>query len=89
MSSSGPHHAHHGPPAEGHDHRHHEPHTGPPPSAGDTRAPPPHPRQARPPDSHAHDRHAGHTPRMFRDRFVISLLLTLPVLYYEPLFQRL
>ncbi|MDR7468407.1 MAG: hypothetical protein QN176_14105, partial [Armatimonadota bacterium] len=42
-----------------------------------------------PPDSHAHDRHAGHTPRMFRDRFVISLLLTLPVLYYEPLFQRL
>ncbi|MDR7560846.1 MAG: hypothetical protein QN186_06250, partial [Armatimonadota bacterium] len=26
---------------------------------------------------------------MFRDRFVISLLLTLPVLYYEPLFQRL
>ena len=27
------------------------------------------------------DRHAGHTPEMFRDRFLVSLLLTLPILY--------
>ncbi len=27
------------------------------------------------------DRHAGHTPEMFRNRFLVSLLLTLPILY--------
>ncbi|MBW6396067.1 heavy metal translocating P-type ATPase [Thermus sp. SYSU G05001] len=41
--------------------------------------PHPHPPPASP--SQAHDRHAGHTPEMFRDRFLVSLLLTLPVLY--------
>ncbi|WP_243028627.1 heavy metal translocating P-type ATPase [Thermus albus] len=44
---------------------------------------PPHhhhhpPRRASP---KASDRHAGHTPEMFRDRFLVSLLLTLPILY--------
>jgi len=28
-----------------------------------------------------HDRHAGHTPAMFRDRFWVCLLLTVPVLF--------
>jgi P-type Cu2+ transporter len=30
-----------------------------------------------------HDKHAGHTPGMFRERFGLSLLLTLPILYFE------
>lgn len=35
----------------------------------------------------AHDKHAGHDPKMFRDRFWISLVLTLPILYFAPFFQ--
>jgi Cu2+-exporting ATPase len=35
-------------------------------------------------DTHAgHDKHAGHAPAMFRDRFWVSLLLTLPILYVD------
>ena len=34
-----------------------------------------------------HDKHAGHTPAMFRDRFWLSLLLTLPILYFDTHFQ--
>ncbi len=30
-----------------------------------------------------HDRHAGHDPEMFRDRFWLSLLLTIPILVYS------
>lgn len=30
-----------------------------------------------------HDKHAGHTPAMFRDRLVLSVILTLPILYYS------
>jgi len=30
-----------------------------------------------------HDQHAGHSPEMFRDRFWLSLLLTLPVVYWS------
>ena len=30
-----------------------------------------------------HDKHAGHSPEMFRDRFWLSLLLTLPVIYWS------
>ena len=39
-------------------------------------------------DPHAthagHDRHAGHSVAMFRDRFWLSLLLTLPILVWSP-----
>ncbi|SRR6266508_6032366 len=35
----------------------------------------------------SHDKHAGHTPAMFRDRFWLSLLLTLPILYFDVHFQ--
>ncbi len=36
-------------------------------------------------DAHAaHDTHAGHSVAMFRDRFWVSLLLTLPVLVWSP-----
>ena len=36
-------------------------------------------------DQHAggHDKHAGHSVAMFRDRFWLSLLLTLPVLLWS------
>jgi P-type Cu2+ transporter len=34
-----------------------------------------------------HDKHAGHSPDMFKRRFFICLLLTLPVLYFSPMFQ--
>ena len=34
-----------------------------------------------------HDKHAGHSPQMFKRRFFISLLLTLPILYFDPHFQ--
>ena len=34
-----------------------------------------------------HDKHAGHSPEIFKQRFFICLLLTLPVLYFAPMFQ--
>jgi P-type Cu2+ transporter len=38
--------------------------------------------------SHAgHDQHAGHSPAMFKQRFFICFLLTLPILYLSPMFQ--
>src|SRR5947209_2455410 len=39
-------------------------------------------------DHDGHDKHAGHSPQMFRDRFFVSLLLTLPILYGAQLFQQ-
>lgn len=35
-----------------------------------------------------HDKHAGHSPEIFKRRFFICLLLTIPVLYFSPDFQR-
>ncbi len=35
------------------------------------------------PAHHDHDRHEGHSPGMFRDRFWLSLLLTLPVVFWS------
>ena len=37
----------------------------------------------------SHDQHAGHSPEMFRDKFWLSLLLTLPVVYWSPHIQML
>jgi P-type Cu2+ transporter len=34
-----------------------------------------------------HDKHAGHNPEMFKRRFFICLLLTLPILYFAPMFE--
>ncbi|GAA6736130.1 heavy metal translocating P-type ATPase [Thermus oshimai] len=49
------------------------------------------PQHAHPSGGHAahtgHDKHAGHTPEMFRDRFFVSLLLTLPILYFSEQLQ--
>jgi Cu2+-exporting ATPase len=44
-----------------------------------------HTRQG--PPTSGHDKHAGHTPAMFRDRFWLSLLFTLPILYFDAHFQ--
>src|SRR5262245_38918026 len=35
-----------------------------------------------------HDRHAGHSVEMFRDRFWITLLLTIPTLVWSDMVQR-
>ncbi len=40
-------------------------------------------------DEHAgHDKHAGHSVEMFRDRFWLSLALTIPALVWEPMLQQ-
>lgn len=39
------------------------------------------------PNHAGHDKHAGHTPGIFKRRFFICFLLTLPVLYFAPMFQ--
>ncbi|TMJ05768.1 MAG: copper-translocating P-type ATPase [Bacillati bacterium ANGP1] len=39
-------------------------------------------------DHGGHEKHAGHSPEMFRNRFFVSLVLTVPILYYEHLFQQ-
>ena len=47
-----------------------------------------HPGQAaNEPRAHDHDTHAGHSPDMFRNRFWLSALLTLPILYFDRHFQ--
>lgn len=39
-------------------------------------------------DEHTgHDKHAGHDPEMFKRRFFVCLVLTIPILYFEPMFQ--
>lgn len=34
-----------------------------------------------------HDKHVGHNPEMFRDRLLVSLALTVPILYFSQQFQ--
>lgn len=58
-------------------HHAHEHHHHPSPSE---------PKHAHPPHT-GHDKHAGHTPEMFRDRFFVSLLLTFPILYFSEQLQ--
>lgn len=40
-------------------------------------------------DQSNHDKHAGHNPNMFKQKFWLSLLLTLPVLYFSQTIQDL
>jgi Cu2+-exporting ATPase len=73
------HHAHH---HHGHDP---QPPRGQPAAAHPPRKPAhgPHTSMA-PADEHAaHDQHAGHSPEMFREKFWLSLLLTLPVVFWS------
>jgi P-type Cu2+ transporter len=76
-----------------HDHQHHHPPSGarkPPASAehgsGDhVPAPPAHAGH----EMHAgHDKHAGHSVAMFRDKFWLSLLLTIPTLVWGHMLPR-
>ena len=65
------------PTGHAHEHRHHPSHSKPehaPPSGGHA-------------SRTGHGKHAGHTPEMFRDRFFVSLLLTLPILYFSEQLQ--
>ena len=57
-------------------HHHHEGHGAPPPQRPDDH------EHSAPPGGPGHDRHAGHSVAMFRDRFWIALLLTVPILVW-------
>jgi P-type Cu2+ transporter len=47
-----------------------------------------HAHSESPNTAHAgHDKHAGHSPEMFKNRFWLSLALTLPILYFDPHIQ--
>ncbi|MGH8928243.1 MAG: copper-translocating P-type ATPase [Acidimicrobiia bacterium] len=63
-------------------HHHHEEHAGPASAA--EHAPGEHPASH---DHGGHDKHGGHSVAMFRDRFWLSLLLTLPVVFYSDMIQ--
>jgi Cu2+-exporting ATPase len=39
------------------------------------------------PGHEGHDKHEGHSPEMFRDRLLVSLILTVPILYFSPQIQ--
>lgn len=40
-------------------------------------------------ESGTHNKHAGHSIEMFRDRFFVSLILTIPVLALSPMIQKI
>ena len=73
-----------------HDQKHHHGH---PPAARPGQASAvshAHPPAANPnrEDHNAHDRHSGHSVEMFRDRFWITLLLSIPTLVWSEMIQR-
>ena len=79
-----------------HDHDHdHLPHKGHPPARAVNMEPSPNEQPAdrgHSPDDHeghegGHDKHAGHSVAMFRDRFWLSLILTLPVVFFSEMIQ--
>jgi P-type Cu2+ transporter len=83
-----------------HEHRQHEQHQPDPAHAGhqeherqpQRNQPDPHSNHnghgQQPSQQHAgHDKHAGHSPEIFKRRFFICSVLTLPVLYFAPMFQ--
>lgn len=38
---------------------------------------------------HDHGEHAGHSPEMFRNRFWLSLILSIPVVFFSPMFAEI
>ena len=48
-----------------------------------------HGRHAKHDGHNSHDKHAGHSPGMFRDKFWLSLILTLPVVFWSVHIQML
>lgn len=69
-----------------HDHSHHQ-HDH---QAHGEHAPhPPHSRKAAHNDAHAgHDKHAGHSVAMFRNKFWLTLLLTIPIVIWSEMIQQ-
>ena len=67
--------------ANGYEKTHHGNHAGHEMHAG-------HTMPDRDPKHHGHDAHAGHNVGMFRDKFWVSLLLTLPTLVWGHMLQR-
>jgi Cu2+-exporting ATPase len=65
-----------------HDHHSHEPAPGASDGAPGQRG-----ESAR--DHKGHDQHAGHSPEMFRDKFWLSFVLTLPVVFWSAHIQEL
>lgn len=60
--------------------RHHHGHEAEPHAGGET---PAHGGHGNAAEDHAgHDQHAGHSPKMFRDKFWLSLVLTVPVVFW-------
>jgi P-type Cu2+ transporter len=57
-----------------------DPHTGHKTPGGPAKAPM---------DHQGHDQHAGHSPEMFRDKFWVSLALTVPVVFWSEHIQQL
>ncbi|MDF9750123.1 copper-translocating P-type ATPase [Arthrobacter sp. ES3-54] len=53
----------------------------------------PSPDAGHPPDGdhsvHGHGQHAGHSVAMFRDRFWLTLILAVPVVFFSPMFAEL
>ncbi len=65
-------------------------HHTPEPDSQEIHAGPGHPADHGGGPAHeSHDRHAGHSTAMFRDRFWVALILTVPVLIYSELLQQL
>ena len=78
----------------GHDHSHDHDGGGEPGAVVNTEPSPNHRHTegAHGPEGHGgrgdgHDKHAGHSVAMFRDRFWLSLLLTLPVVFFSEMIQ--
>ena len=69
----------------GHDHTDHHGHSGDGP--GDHTAPDVHDQNGAHAGHAGHDKHEGHSPEMFRDRLLVSLVLTVPILYFSPQIQ--
>jgi Cu2+-exporting ATPase len=73
--------------AGGEDHTHHEP-EGDAPERGDSSHAMHHTSAMDHAGHEGHDKHAGHSVAMFRDRFWISLALTIPTLVWGHMLQR-
>ena len=70
-----------------HDHHHTMPHTADVPGRGhDQHGTTGHAGHGEP---GAHDRHAGHSVAMFRDKFWITLLLSIPTLLWSGMVQQM
>ncbi len=72
-----------------HEHHHHEPESGPPVATEMEHDHQGHEAHGGGHDKHAgHDQHAGHSVAMFRDRFWLSLVLTIPIVFYSSMVQK-